>query len=222
MPFLFVLAFVLYLNLYAAFRLVIAGTPGRPAILLHLAACGAGAAGFLMGAELIPAPSKGIAANATNYCVYPFFACGLISLLIFSVYLVRQARATTKLASSLRFGMALWGVLCGVYLCATVIDHWWFFRDPAQSGTMDASISNGAVTCQVPLLAHRTMTTMEYRCPQTVRLGRDYSEPFVPWPSYKSGDSVALKVALDKAMAEGVSDQAIIQVPASEIRIIPQ
>jgi hypothetical protein len=222
MPFLFVLAFVLYLNLYAAFRLVIAGTPGRPAILMHLAACGAGAVGFLMGAELIPDPAKGIAANATNYCVFAFFACGLISLLVFSVYLVRQAKAPSKLASSFRFGMALWGALCGFYLCGTVVDHWWFFRDPAQSGTMDASISNGAVTCRVPLLAHRTATAMEYRCPQTVMLGRDYSEPFVPWPSYESGESVALKVALDKAMSEGVNNRAVIQVPASEIRIIPQ
>lgn len=222
MPFLFVLAIILYLNLYAAIRLVIAGRPGRPAVLIHLATCGAGGAAFLMGAELIPDPARGIAANATNYCVYLFFVCGLLSLFIFSVYLVRQARDPSKLANSLRFGMALWGVLCGVYLCATVIDHWWFFRDPAQSGTMDASISNGAVTCQAPLLAHRTMTTMEYRCPQSVRLGRDYSEPFVPWPSYKSGNSVALKVALDKVMAEGVNNQAIIQVPASETRIIPQ
>ena len=64
--------------------------------------------------------------------------------------------------------------------------------------------------------------TAVYRCPKSIRLGRDYAQPFVPWPSYTEGESKTLKGRIDKVLWEiSHSDDVVVKAPADAVQLNP-
>ncbi|MBA9983283.1 hypothetical protein D7S55_18175 [Ralstonia pickettii] len=119
--------------------------------------------------------------------------------------------------------MATWAVLAAIYMCATPIDHLIFFRNPASSGVMDVSFSGEQMDCSGNMLIVRMDDqTAVYRCPKSIRLGRDYAQPFVPWPSYTEGESKTLKGRIDKVLWEiSHSDDVVVKAPADAVQLNP-
>lgn len=227
MPFLAISCFLMYANLIAAVRHVQRGNGAISSTLLgvgHMIACMVSSVGFLFGIELLVFDRDGgIAGNAFNWTPVFYLAFGLISIILFGVKLYGKIRQPAKNQGvALVMGMTLWAVLASVYISLTSVDHLIFFRDHEHSGQMDASYSSQQMTCSGGMILVRIKgDTAIYRCPQSVRLGRDYSAPFAPWPSYVEGSSTKLKQNID-AIQNGESKRpGVVAVPSSEIKVMP-
>lgn len=97
----------------------------------------------------------------------------------------------------------LWG-LASIYLAYTAIDHLAFFADKESSGILSTEISRHAgVDCDAQyLLVRREGPTFAYRCRTNLQLGSQFSQPFIPWPSYTAGSSERLLVKFEKLQAQ--------------------
>ena len=198
-----------YANLIPAVRgLALRGRPGLIA-QVHFICCLTGALGLLLGFELVPVPRKGISGDAHNWSVLAFFAFGALTILLFSARLRSVARATnTTDPLALRFGVMLLAVLSGLYLCGTTIDHCLFFRHPATSGVAEPAAIGARVKCSTDVLVRFADGRATFRCPTLLIFGRDYSHPFVPWPSYTQGETasaVPLRSITDAQTARGTT-----------------
>lgn len=224
MPFLAISCFLMYANLIAAIRGLLRGGKAYWLGQIHLLACGVASVAFLLGIELFPTAVGGINGDAYNWAPIAYLLFGAISLILFSAKLVMAARDQSgESAGGLRFGMTTWAVVAAIYVCATPIDHLIFFRDAAKSGVMDVSFSGEQMDCSGGMLIVRMdHETAEYRCPKSIRLGRDYAQPFIPWPSYTEGESKTLKARIDKVLWEiSHSDEVVVKVPADSVQSNP-
>lgn len=224
MPFLAISCFLMYANLIAAIRGLLRRGKAHWLGHVHFLACMVGSVAFLLGIELLPPAAGGISGDAYNWAPVGYLLFGVISLILFWAKLVMAARGQTgQSAGGLRFGMTTWAVLGAIYICATSIDHFIFFRDAANSGVMDVSFSGEQMDCSGGMLLVRMGDqTAVYRCPNSFRLGRDYAQPFVPWPSYTEGESKALKASIDRVMWEAThSDGVVVQVPGDSAQLNP-
>jgi|UniRef100_C6BPQ4 hypothetical protein len=221
MPFLAISCFLMYANLIAAIRGLLRSEKAHWLAHVHMLACMVASVAFLLGIELLPHAGGGINGDAYNWAPVAYLLFGAISLILFGAKLVRAVRDRTGAsAGGLRFGMTTWAVLAAVYMCATPIDHFLFFRSAADSGVMDVSFSGEQMDCSGDMILVRMgHETAVYRCPKSIRLGRDYAQPFVPWPSYTEGESKTLKAAIDKVLLEAThSDDVAVQVPDEPVR----
>lgn len=226
MVFIPVFLFAAYANLILAVRGLLA--QGRAAVVAqaHFIVCMVGALGLLLGFELVPDPRKGIAGDAYNWSVVAFFVFGLLTVLMFGARLVGLARdRSAHRGVALRFGLAIWAVIAGLYICGTVADHWLFFRHPEQAGVVDPSFVGPSVKCETAVLVRLDGDKAIYRCPHSGEFGRDYSEPFLPWPSFTQGeaDGRQLKRESESASAAVAASKGgvVVAIPASEIRVMP-
>ncbi len=153
----------------------------------------------LTGMEFHLNPEKGIPGDAINYSVYLFGALGFGSVALFSSKLARILRSKAEREGpSWRYGISLWAICVGLYLCFTVVDHMWFFRDPSNSGIASASAMGAEeIKCESMVLVRFTDKTAVYRCPRNFVWGKSTDRPFVPWPAYAEGDSDVLKKGYD-------------------------
>jgi hypothetical protein len=227
MPFLAISCFLMYANLIAAARYVLRGNGEISSVLPgagHMLACLASSVGFLFGLELLVLDrSGGIAGNAYNWTPVAYFAFGVISLVLFGAKLYGKIRQPAKdQGVGLVLGMTLWAVLASVYVCLTTIDHFVFFHDREHTGLIDVNFSGEQMTCSGGVILVRVKgDTAVYRCPQSIRLGRDYAAPFVPWPSYVEGSSTKLKKNIDAVLNQVPKDRGVVAVPAGDIKIMP-
>ncbi|AQH06133.1 hypothetical protein A9R05_44890 (plasmid) [Burkholderia sp. KK1] len=208
--------FAAYANLIIAIRgLVLKGRDGVVA-QLHFVCCLVGVLGLLLGFEMVPDPTKGIAGDAYNWSPVAFFGFGAATIALFVARLRKQARQDRRDPLTLRFGTAMLAVLAGLYICGTAVDHWWFFRDSEKAGTAEASFVGKDVNCSSSVLVRLDGRTATYRCPTLIEFGRDYSQPFVPWPSYSQGitDGRHILDALANADAQTETKQAVQHTPA--------
>lgn len=224
MPFLAVTIFLMYANLFAAFRSV--PREGRPKLIGigHMLTCMIAVVAFLLGTELLQMELfGGIRMDARNWTPDVYFVFGIVSLLLFGTKVVTALRSG-KDGGSLRFGLSVWAVIASLYMCGTVIDHWIFFRDHNKSGTMDVGFTGQQMTCSGNVvLVQLKPDTAVYRCPTSIRLGRDYGQPFVPWPSYVQGESSTLKTnveAVQKAAADAKG--GVVRLPDSVMKYLSQ
>lgn len=224
MPFLAITAFLMYANIFAAIRQL--GKPGKGPLIggANMLTCLAASIAFLGGTELIQFNLfGGIGGAAYNWTPLAYFVVGLLSLILFGIKFVSAARAGQS-GGNLRFGLSLWAVFAALYVCGTAIDHWIFFRDVNRSGSMDVGFTGEQMTCSGDqILVRLEANTAVYRCPKSIRLGRDYAQPFVPWPSYVQGESAKLKANVDavqKAAAE--SKNGVVHLPDSVTRYLSQ
>ena len=104
--------------------------------------------------------------------------------------------ALSRLPPWRHLGAGLAGVVGGLALSAMAADHWWFFRDGAETGwTSPVAIGATDVPCQMALV-RIDESDVEYRCAGAVVFNALGEQPFVPWPGYETGRSVDLKFAL--------------------------
>ena len=224
MPFLAISCFLMYANLIAAIRGLLRGGKARWLGQVHLFACGVASVAFLLGIEFLPPAAGGIDSGAYNWAPVAYLLFGCISLILFGFKLVLAARAQKgAIGGGLRFGMTTWAVLAAIYMCATPIDHLIFFRNPANSGVMDVTFSGEHLDCNGDMLIVRMEhQAAVYRCPKSIRLGRDYAQPFVPWPSYTEGESKTLKASIDRVLLEAAqSGDVVVKVPADPAQLNP-
>jgi hypothetical protein len=204
MIFLWVLCFLMYANLFASLRAHRRG--GRSAMvgIGHFVACGVAAVAVLLGFELITPSTgffgaRGIAGDAYNWSPVAFLVFGQLSIALFGAKLVSQVRAKATSGAALKFGLTIWAILGGIYLVAVCVDHFVFFQNRDKSGVADSSILAGIPTnCNGMVLIRVKTATAVYRCPNSVRFGPDYGQPFVPWPSYRQGENAQLKARVDQ------------------------
>lgn len=192
MVFLPIFLFAAYTNFILAIRgLVLKGRDGMIA-QGHFLCCLAGVVGVLFGFEIVPDASTGIAGDARNWSVAAFFAFGAMTVALFAYRLLKQGRpGAGSDPLTLRFGIALLALLAGLYVCGTAVDHWIFFLDSAKSGVADPSVVGADVKCGTSVLVRIQGDKVIYRCPVLIEFGRDYHNPFVPWPSYRQGQTSA-------------------------------
>jgi hypothetical protein len=226
MVFLAVFLFAAYANLILAIRGLVAKGCAALIAQAHFLCCLTGALGLLLGFELVPDPRKGIAGDAYNWSPVPFFGFGLLTVLLFGGRLILLTRErSVRNGPGVRFGMAIWAVAAGLYICGTVADHWMFFRHPDQAGVVAPSFVGPNVKCETAVLVRLDGNTVVYRCPNLVVFGRDYSKPFVPWPSFTQGeaDGKQLKRGAASATAAAAASKngVVVAMPASQIRVIP-
>lgn len=232
MPFLIVTCFLMYVHLFAAVRLasrnVEAGRGSLASRLFmagHLLSCGAAVFGFLLGAEILTLDRDGgIAGDAFNWSPVAYLIFGTLSLIVFGTkFCVKYCRHISKQEVGPAVVFSLWAAVAGAYVSFTAIDHFIFFRDREHSGQIAVqAFTSERLDCNADMLLVRIDgSTATYRCPQTLRLGRDYSAPFVPWPSYTEGTSVKLKANIDSVMNEVSKQRGIVVVPASQIKVKP-
>lgn len=111
----------------------------------------------------------------------------------------------THPASFMRLGVCVIGMLGGIYLVGATLDHWWFFRgDPDRTGLVDpAAVGASDVPCEFALV-RVDENDAQYRCPRGLMFNPLSGRPFVPWPGYQAGRSVALKTGIDRLLKEAV------------------
>ncbi|WP_247391858.1 hypothetical protein [Ralstonia pseudosolanacearum] len=225
MPFLAISCFLMYANLIAALRYVRRG--GTYAAIFgagHMLACTTAAFGFLVGTELLVLDRDGgIAGDAYNWTPVAYLVFGVLSVILFALKLYEKVRENGPDRSlGIVFGVTLWAALASLYICFTTVDHFTFFRDRAQTGQMDVAFSGEQLNCSGgTILVRIEGDTAHYRCPNSIRLGRDYQDPFVPWPSYTEGSSTQLKARVDAVMEQVSKTNGMATVPSGEIKIYP-
>jgi hypothetical protein len=223
MPFLAISCFLSYANFIAAFRYQRRG--GAQSLVLsagHMFACMVSAFAFMFGTEiLIFDRDGGISGSAYNWTPLAYLVFGVLSLILFAIKLYRKAREDGKAGIGVVFGMTLWAVLASLYISATTVDHFIFWRDREHSGMIAADFSGESLTCSGGMVLVRFEgETAIYRCPQSVSFGRDYGEPFVPWPSYIEGSSATMKGRIDALLSQA-QKPGIVSVPSGSIKVMP-
>lgn len=226
MPFLAISCFLMYANLFAAARYFARRETPRTRRLagVHMIACALMGIAFLVGTELLVFDHEGgIAGDAFNWTPAFYLASSVLSTVLFAYKLYQKAQeGEAGGGRNVFFGLTLWAVLAGLYIGATTIDHFLFFRDRNNTGQMDVAFSGEPMNCSGDVLLVRVKNdTAEYRCPQSIRLGRDYSTPFVPWPSYIEGTSTRLKHNIDIVTQQGANGKDVIAVPSSDLKVMP-
>ena len=199
MPFFVALVFLLYSNLIVSLNSFRQGKLCWLGVS-HFAASNFGTAGVLLGFGILDVMRVGISPSSTNLVPLCFFLFGAVSLAIFSLYLYRiviVARVQKEVAK-IRLGAVVWSVMASVYIVFTVCDHWWFFRDPQHSGVAAIEfLGADDVDCRGMALVKLEGPRAVYRCPETIAWGGMFRQwPFVPWPSYREGES--------KKLADGI------------------
>lgn len=227
MPFLAISCFLMYANLIAAIRYVQRGNGAIRSTWFgagHMVACMVSSVGFLFGIELLVFDRDGgIAGNAYNWTPVFYLAFGLISLILFGAKLREKIREPIKNQGlGLILGMTLWAVLASIYISFATVDHLIFFHDREHTGQMDVSFSGEKMDCSGGVILVRLKgNTAIYRCPQSLRLGRDYSSRFAPWPSYIEGSSTKLKATIDAVLSGQTEKAGVVAVPSGDIKVMP-
>jgi len=193
---------LIYANIVAALRYA-GGRLDRRSILLgggHAAAGCAAMLGLLIGTEVVgPAAWNGPYSETQNWSPTAYFASGLLSMmLLIASNPLRTPPDQLRGASAFRAG-ALWvTAIAGLYVCLAVLDHAYFFRDPAMARNVRPELADEGLECVGDtLLVRLEEGGAEYRCPTSVLFGQHYREAFAPWPGYETGSSVRLKQRLD-------------------------
>lgn len=135
--------------------------------------------------------------DTTNFTPWFVLACGLFCAVGFGLRLATLGRRlhssqSSGLQWSLPFGTSAAAVAASVYLAFTALDHWWFFRGEVAGVAAPQLIEVDDISCGL-VLFRLTEHDAQYRCPTAVMFNELYSEPFLPWPQYKSGRSALLK-----------------------------
>ncbi|KKI35983.1 hypothetical protein VI03_24660 [Burkholderia vietnamiensis] len=198
MVFLFALVILLYANGIAAFRLVRRGEPDKLQVALHMISAFLGAHAFLFG---LLDKARPIIPNH-NVSVPLFAAAGLLTAVAFA----RKARAVVRSGNDghggWRLGMSLVALCSGLYMVATTIDHYWFFRNDSSGIVAVDYLHLPDAPCGGYALIRLDGDVATYRCPALLAFGGLMDTPFVPWPGYVEGRSKAMKEAFDKMMRE--------------------
>lgn len=151
--------------------------------------------------------SLAVSVLQTNVCVPLFFVFGIGSAIIFGIKLVQIFRSRSVNVPSWRYGFSIWAVAAGIYIAGTAVDHWIFFHDGEHSGIAAADLLGVKdIKCDSMVLVRTTSQTAFYRCPMSWAWGTYSDNPFVPWPSYKEGESVDLKVRLESLQRDAKSN----------------
>jgi len=203
MTFLFAVAFLGWAHMLAALR-----SANRSPILAALH--------FLCDAPLViavwftfylsPANQLGVPGDARDWVPAAIFAFGVASIAVFVGKVVRILKAKSdNSVMGWRIGISVGCVICGIYLTGTAVDHWAFFADTENSGTVAMDAINASDTkCHGMAIVRLTANDAEYRCPHSIILANMTSQPFVPWPSYDSERSRDLKVKLETLRAQAI------------------
>lgn len=132
---------------------------------------------------------------------------GLTGLLGYGLRYRRQFSKNN--ASFGAVGGSIVGLAVSTYFIAIALDQVWFFRYSPDAGTLNLELlkTEGEVRdlqCDAPQIVVREMKAdyATYRCPMNIMIGEFTSTPFIPWPSYKEGQSRDLARALRKIESE--------------------
>jgi hypothetical protein len=198
MPYLFAITLLGWIHLIATFRSMARGERSSWPNLLALSAF---LLAFFDTLYLSPFNEKGVPGDARNWVPLALFAFGVLSAVVFGLKFARMYRAgTDKTVTGWRSGISLACVVLGIYVAGAAVDHWLFFVNNENSGVASADgLGVGDIQCEQMVLVRLTESGADYRCPLSLSLGGMASKPFVPWPSYTSGHSKALKSAIDSA-----------------------
>lgn len=203
MPFLIALCFVLYANLITGVRQLF-----RPELSMaqrlawayaHVTCCAAGilALGLSIGMS-IPGYDGFSSLTDSRWVPLAFFGFSALSAVLFGIKLYQRIRQGTA-GHGFVFGMVLWAVLASLYMCFACLDHMAFVRNPDKAGFLNAGVAN---VCGGDVALFRfEADTAQYRCPTFIALGPSWTIPFVPWPSYSSGQSKELRDRIEAIFA---------------------
>lgn len=213
MLFLFAHFLLMYFHCFFLLRGILERRPAQS--LTSTMLLGIGALGLITGLGLNIDPSKGVAGNAVNWCIWLFLAFALGSIVASGAKVLKSYRSGDLRSFSWRNGISAGALVAGVYMALAVGDHLaFFYRDQA---TADPGFVNldfveaSDVPCKGIALARTEEDVIRYRCPDNIAFGSIlYRDPFVPWPSYTEGTSKELKDALDALRSDA------IQAPASD------
>lgn len=193
---------LIYANIAAALRCAAGPLDGRSALqgAGHATAGCAALVGLLLGTEVMgPATWNGPYVETRNWSPAAYFASGLLSMALLVAAKPLQARAErVRGVAALRTGVLWLTAVAGLYVCLAVLDHAYFFRDPAMTRRVRPEAAEAGLECVGDsLLVRLEGDAADYRCPTSVLFGRHYREVFAPWPGYEAGASVRLKQRVD-------------------------
>lgn len=164
-----------------------------------LAFCGLLAWTILRLLDIAPVSA---AARDADGAVDLVFWSGLLGAALFGMRLWQMAKARS--ASAVRVAAGAAGIASGLLLCLLAADHWYFFRDGAETGwTSPVAIDAQDFTCSTALVRIEDLDAA-YRCITGAAFNAMGERPFVPWPGYTSGRSVDLRHAI-----QNVPDRAV-------------
>lgn len=127
-----------------------------------------------------------------------FLLFGLVGTILYS-----RLIWTTRHGSFLALGAPLLATVASVYIVGACLNHYRFFRGSQNRfAVLNAEAFPAArreIGCDQVVLLRMSRSAATYRCQTTVMFGGfDSQWPFIPWPDYTEGRSVALKVSLDE------------------------
>lgn len=201
MVFLLALVILLYANGIAAFRCVQRGDGDKLQIALHFFSAFLGAHAFLLG---LLDKVRPVFPNH-NVSVPLFAAAGFLTSLAFALKVRSVVRSGNEGHGGWRLGMSLVALCSGLYVVATTIDHYWFFRDDSSGIVAIDYLHLADAPCGGYALIRLDGEVATYRCPALLAFGALLDAPFVPWPGYVEGRSKPMKEAFDKMMREAES-----------------
>jgi len=198
--FLSLLHFIASLSAIAQRRMALA--------LVNNAIAVAGGIAAVTGLTDLPAGPQ--QSGGPNHSIEYLLFFGGSALLVAGTGLVSMWRAggdRSKLAW--RSGLRVWALLASVYLCASVADHIRFVRGGNLVIADAQALRAVDVACQGLLIATlRDGAPSPYRCAHGPVWGVISGAPFLPWPSYSSGESAQLRAKIDE-----VSRRACARAP---------
>lgn len=140
---------------------------------------------------------------AFNWAV-PLFAAGAMIAVSAAALAIR--RALILQPGRRAFALTLNGglVVAALYIVGACVDHWRFVAGRGEMGIAAAQLLGADdVQCDNIVLIRMQQDFVEYRCPTSVVWGGTFVHwPFMPWPDYTTGRSVALKQAIERTMDE--------------------
>ena len=133
-----------------------------------------------------------------NLAVPGFLLLGLVGTALYS-----RLIWTARHGSFLALGAPFLATVASVYIVGACLNHYWFFRGPPNRfAVLNAEAFPAArreIGCNQVVLLRMGRSAATYRCQTTGMFGGfDSQWPFIPWPDYTEGRSVALKVSLDE------------------------
>jgi len=196
MTFLFTLIFAILLHLCAALR-----ATARAAYVWMAAHLAVALAGLLalqddaVGFVLAQQPSGAIDPRLAGLVLFVPASLGLVC-----GRLALIERAGDKSWGHWRSGVFAWGLMVGLYHCLALADGIGFaahretvVADPGALGVNDVACAGPVVLRPLP------NGVALYRCPHNAIWGGGTTLPFVPWPAYHEGHSLALGRAVERA-----------------------
>lgn len=163
--------------------------------------------GFMLG--LLESNAIVMRMSDKSYVAHLILAGGVAGVALFGVAAYRRIVTSAPGSPTLLSGIWILLVLTSAYLAFTSIDHLVFFADKDSSGILSTQVSHQVgIDCAAPyLLIRKQGKTFEYRCRHNVQLGSQFGEPFVPWPSYSSGESEQLAIAVEKLQSGAANNR---------------